>query len=53
MTKNKGYTLVEALIVIAIMAVLAGLSMYSIGVIRDAKRSAAVTTFDNQISFLE
>lgn len=50
MTKNKGYTLVEALIVIAIMAVLAGLSMYSIGVIRDAKRSAAVTTFDNQIS---
>jgi len=50
MTKNKGYTLVEALIVIAIMAALAGLSMYSIGVIRDAKRSAAVTTFDNQIS---
>ena len=50
MTKNKGYTLVEMLIVIAIMAALAGLSMYSIGVIRNAKRQAAVTTFDNQIS---
>lgn len=50
MAKNKGYTLIEALIVIAIMAILGGLSMYSIGVIRDAKRSAAVTTFDNQIS---
>ena len=50
MTKNKGYTLIEALIVIAIMAILGGLSMFSIGVIRDAKRSAAVTTFDSQIS---
>lgn len=50
MAKNKGYTLIEALIVIAIMAILGGLSMFSIGIIRDAKRSAAVTTFENQIS---
>ena len=50
MTKNKGYTLIEALIVISIMAILASLSLFSIGVIRDAKRSAAVTTFDSQIS---
>lgn len=50
MTKNKGYTLIEMLIVISIMAILAGLSMFSIGVIRDAKRSAAVNTFDSQLS---
>jgi len=50
MTKNKGYTLVEMLIVIAIMVILASLSMFSVGVIRDAKRSAAVTTFDSQVS---
>ena len=50
MAKNKGYTLVEMIIVIAIMAILAGLSMFSIGIIRDAKRSAAVNTFDSQIS---
>ena len=50
MAKNKGYTLVEMLIVISIMVILASLSMFSIGVIRDAKRSAAVNTFDNQIS---
>ncbi len=50
MEKNKGYTLVEMLIVIAIMAILAGLSMFSVGIIRDAKRSAAVNAFDNQLS---
>lgn len=50
MEKNKGYTLIEMLIVIAIMAILAGLSMFSIGIIRDAKRSAAINAFDNQLS---
>lgn len=50
MEKNRGYTLVEMLIVIAIMAILAGLSMFSVGIIRDAKRSAAINTFDNQLS---
>ena len=50
MANNKGYTLVEMLIVISIMVILASLSMFSIGVIRDAKRSAAVNTFDNEIS---
>ena len=50
MAKNKGYTLVEMLIVIAIMVILASLSVFSVGIIRDAKRSAAVNTFDNQLS---
>ena len=47
---NKGYTLVEALIVIAIIAILGGVSIFSIGIIRDARCSAAVSEFDNQIS---
>lgn len=49
MKNNKGYTLVELLIVIAIMFILAGLSFYSVGIIRSARRSAAVSTFDSQI----
>ena len=50
MKNNKGYTLIEMLIVIAIMVILSGLSIYSIGIIRSAKRSAAVDSFDDQIS---
>ena len=50
MEKNKGYTLVEMVIVIAIMAILASLSIFSVGIIKDAKRSAAINTFDNQLS---
>jgi len=48
--KNKGYTLVELIIVIAIMAILAGMSFITIGIINQAKCSAAVTTVDNQLS---
>ena len=50
MTKNKGYTLVEMIIVIAIMAILGGVSFLTIGVIKQAKRQSAATTLDNQIS---
>ena len=52
MIKNKGYTLIELIIVIAIIGILAGASFISIGVIRQAKRQEAVNTLDNQISSL-
>ena len=50
MTKNKGYTLIELIIVIAIMMILSGMTFVTLGIIKDAKRSAAANTFNNQIS---
>lgn len=50
MTKNKGYTLMELMIVIAIMAILAGASFVLIGIVDEARCSAAVNTLNNQIS---
>jgi prepilin-type N-terminal cleavage/methylation domain-containing protein len=50
--KNKGYSLVEMLIVIAIMAVLSGLSAVSVNLISKAKCQDAVQSFDSQLSNL-
>lgn len=50
MVKNKGYTLVELIIVIAIMAILSGASFVTIGIIKESKRQTAVNTLNNQIS---
>lgn len=50
MRKNKGYTLIEMIIVIAIMAILSGLSAVSISLMRKAKVQDAITTFDSQLS---
>jgi prepilin-type N-terminal cleavage/methylation domain-containing protein len=50
--KNKGYSLIEMLIVIAIMAVLAGLATFSITMITKAKCQDAVQSFDSQLSNL-
>lgn len=50
MTKNKGYTLMELIIVIAIMGILAGASFVLIGIVNEARCSAAVNTMNNQIS---
>ena len=50
MNKNKGYTLVEMLIVITIMVIFSGLSFVVLAIIKDAKRTTAVNTFDSQIS---
>lgn len=52
MKKNKGYTLIETIIVIAIIMILAGASFISIGIINRAKYSAATTSLQNQMSSL-
>lgn len=52
MRKNRGYTLIEAIIVIAIIAILSGASLVTIGIIRKAKVQAAATTLNNQIGGL-
>jgi prepilin-type N-terminal cleavage/methylation domain-containing protein len=50
--KNKGYSLIEMLIVIAIMAILSGLSAVSVSLIAKAKCQDAVQSFDSQLSNL-
>lgn len=50
MMKNKGYTLVEMLIVIAIMGILAGLSFATFAIVDEARCSSAVNTLNNQMS---
>jgi prepilin-type N-terminal cleavage/methylation domain-containing protein len=50
MKKNRGYSLVEMLIVIAIMAILAGLTAISVSIMRDARRQSAANNFNNLIS---
>lgn len=52
MKNNKGYTLIEMIIVIAIMAVLSGMAFFTTGIIRKAKCNAAVDTFNNHLSSL-
>lgn len=50
MKKNKGYTLIEMIIVIAIMAILAGLSAVSLSLMSKGKEQEAVTTFNSQLN---
>lgn len=50
MKKNRGYTLIEMILVIAITVILAGVSFITVGVIRDAKRISAVEKFNNQLN---
>ncbi|MGN0154494.1 MAG: prepilin-type N-terminal cleavage/methylation domain-containing protein [Lachnospiraceae bacterium] len=50
---NKGYTLIEVIIVIAIMAILSGMAFVTLGIVKKAKMNAAVESFDNQISSLQ
>ncbi len=52
MKKNKGYTLIEMIIVIAIMAILTAVAFVTLGVIHQAKCNAAVNSLDNQIGSL-
>lgn len=50
--ENKGYSLVEMIIVIAIIAVMSGASMVTITLINSAKAKEAGVTFDSEISAL-
>lgn len=52
MKKNQGYTLIEMIIVIAIMAILAGFAFVNLGITRRAKCTTSATSFDNQLSAL-
>ncbi len=50
--KNKGYTLVEMIIVIAIIAIVAGMSLISITLIHSARAKEASVTVDSEIATL-
>lgn len=50
--KDQGYTLVEMIVVIAIIAVVAGMSLISITLIHSAKAKNASTTVDSEIATL-
>lgn len=50
MKKNKGYTLVETLIVIAIMAIVSAMAFVTIGIIYQAKYNAAIDELNTQIN---
>ncbi len=52
MKKNQGYTLIEAIIVMAIIAILSGMSFVTLGIIKQAKCSEAANTISNQIGSL-
>lgn len=49
---NKGYSLVELIIVIAIIVVLTGAAMITLNVMHSAKAKEAAITFDSEISEL-
>ena len=50
MKYNKGYTLIEMIIVIAIMAIMSGFAVVTFGIVRKAKCNAAIDTFNNQLT---
>ena len=50
--KNKGYSLVEMIIVLAIIAIVAGMSLISITLIHSARAKEAATTVDSEIATL-
>ena len=50
--KNKGYSFIELMIVLAIMAVLSACAFLTIGIINNAKRDSGITTFESQLENL-
>lgn len=49
---NKGYSLVEMIIVLAIIAIAAGMSLLSVTVINSARAKEASITFDSEVASL-
>ncbi|MGN0438142.1 MAG: prepilin-type N-terminal cleavage/methylation domain-containing protein [Lachnospiraceae bacterium] len=52
MKKNQGYTLIELIIVLAIIAILTGMSFVTIAVIRQAQYNSSASTLSNQMGSL-
>lgn len=52
-TNNSGYTLVEMIIVIAIIAVMSGMGALTIASIRTSQAQASMQKFDSELSALE
>lgn len=52
MKKNHGYTLIELIIVLAIMAILAGMSFITLSVVKTARCNAATSTLSNEMGAL-
>ncbi len=52
MKRQKGYSLIEVIIAIAIMAILAAMSFVTLGVINQARCSSAATSLEGQMSSL-
>lgn len=50
--KNKGYTLVEMIVVLAIIAILSGLSFVTLGIINQARYNSAAETLSEQMGSL-
>lgn len=50
---DSGYTLVELIIVIAIIAIMSGMAMVTISSIRTAQATTAMQRFDDELSALE
>ena len=50
MKKNEGYSLVEMIIVIAIIAVMSGAAMVTIAIIHNAKAKEAASTFEDVLA---
>lgn len=53
MKENKGYSLIELIIVMAIVVILTGAAMITITVIHNAKAREAATTFEGALSDLQ
>ena len=52
-SKNKGFSLVEMIIVLAIVAVMSTMALISINVIRSAKAKDAASVFDSEVATLK
>lgn len=50
---NNGYTMVEMIIVIAIIAILSGMGFITVGAIRTSQATASMQKFDDELSALE